>query len=149
MSEEWLTPTQAALRLGVTRTAIRNRAKRGTLESMQDNRGLLKVRLPAPAPGTDAGDERHGSVDTVPQSVPRELYNQLRADLETERQRHTAEIERMISQIHAERTFWIERAEDQAEVRAEAAEQRAAEAQRQARELAERMARPWWRRMFE
>src|SRR5512135_530627 len=44
---DWLTVPEAARRLGVTPTAIRNRIKRGTLASKpQGNRGVL-VRLPS------------------------------------------------------------------------------------------------------
>ena len=60
---------------------------------------------------------------------------QWRTDMMVERGRHDAEIERLIGQVHAERSFWIERA-DAAECRAEAAEQR----------MVEIMKRPWWRR---
>lgn len=94
----------------------------------------------------------------APDAVPMSLYlleieriqaalqaqiDQLRADAIEERQRHVAEIERLVGQVHAERSFWIERA-DQAEVRAEAAEARLHERRLPAPDLA----LPWWRRWF-
>jgi hypothetical protein len=93
----------------------------------------------------------------MPVSLHRETVSTLqaaltavRADLESERHRHTAEIERLVGQIHAERSFWVERA-DRAEVMAEQAMN---ERDAMARTLAE-MARPpagqgepWWQRWF-
>ena len=44
---EWVTVTQAAMRLGVSRAAIYNRVKRGSLISQSDNHGHQLVKIPA------------------------------------------------------------------------------------------------------
>ena len=147
----WVSMSEAARRLGVTRSAIRNRIRRGTIKHQTDNHGRPMVLVAVPVPGTvPVGPYRDGpqgtvtgtvppcgsaeratsEPETVPLSMHREVVASLQAALSEERQRHEAEIERLVGQVHAERTFWIERA-DAAEVRAERAE--------------ERLYRPWWR----
>ncbi len=152
--------SEAARRLGISRAAIRSRIKHGSLVSMTDNHGNPLVRLPLPpssnappetsmvvSPGTlqEARQPRLDAPGLLSLSDVRQLLGEqqtahsaalaaLRADMETERQRHDSEVERLVGQVHAERSFWIERA-DAAEVRAEAAEQRLADSRR-----------PWWSR---
>ena len=89
--DEWLTPTEAARRLGVTRTAIRNRIKRGTLPSMSDNHGHPLVKLPrhraatvprdtVPAPcRPEVPQPRQDGAEMVPASVMRETIAALQA----------------------------------------------------------------------
>ena len=59
LDEEWCTVNAAARRIGVTATAIRNRIKRGTLETRPNgNFGrLVRVPLPVPNPVTPAPEE--------------------------------------------------------------------------------------------
>ncbi len=164
---EWVSVSEAARRLGVSRTAIHNRINRGTLSRMTDNHGrpLIQVPVtvsvakchamspdtvtptPAQAPPPEPRQASASAPDMVPLAVHRETVQavqaaygdqieRLRTDLESERQRHVSEIERLVGLVHAERQFWVERA-DAAEVRAEAAEQRVAEARR-----------PWWTRLL-
>jgi excisionase family DNA binding protein len=47
--QPWLTVSEAARRLGVSRQAVAHRIKRGTLTTRSSNRGIL-VRIPAAAP---------------------------------------------------------------------------------------------------
>ena len=47
--QPWLTVSEAARRLGVSRQAVAHRIKRGTLETKKSNRGVL-VRIPAAPP---------------------------------------------------------------------------------------------------
>ena len=178
VGRDWVTVTEAAKRLRITRTAVYNRIKRGTLQTQTDNHGHQLVNIDdtvtrdtlrhvtddtvTPALNPELRQIAQGAADLVPVSVMQDAVERLsaafqgqidqlrtdmaeqqarqRADQEAERQRHLAEIERLVGQVQAERVFWIERA-DAAEIRAEAAERRAAE-------LAERFSRPWWRRLF-
>jgi len=159
---DWVTVSEAARRLGVSRTAIHNRIKRGTLSRMTDNHGnpLVQVSVTRAVPVTVATC-RNGTPDTVTPPEPpqprqdvsemipasvhlrtveviQEAHSAALAALEQRLSQqdanHLAEVERLVGQVHAERSFWIERA-DAAEVRAEAAEQRLAESRR-----------PWWAR---
>ena len=50
LDDEWLTVNGAARRLGVTATAIRNRIKRGTLETRPNGNFGRLVRVPVPSP---------------------------------------------------------------------------------------------------
>jgi hypothetical protein len=161
-SDEWLPIPEAAAKLGIAENALRSRIKRRTVRARKDNQGRLVVCLPstemrprtivrsksgpgsnhASEPAPEALQSTQGAVEAVPLPCHREIVDglqaamaALRSDLSTERQRHEAEIERLIGQVHAERQFWIERA-DAAECRAEAAEQR----------VVEMVTRPWWRR---
>ena len=157
--DRWLSVSEAARQLAVSRQALHHRIKRGTLDSRKGNRGQTLVRIPstvavlvpdgtiASSPSMVDDAEPRLAAPHAPESVPLSLHREAvealqaalataRADMETERERHTAEIERLVGQVHAERSFWIERA-DAAEVRAEAAEQRLADSRR-----------PWWSRLL-
>jgi hypothetical protein len=77
IDEEWLTIHAAARRLGVTPTAIRNRIKRGTLQTRPNgNFGRLVrvplrlVRVPLTVPGTVPLTPEEPVTETVPPTVP-------------------------------------------------------------------------------
>jgi hypothetical protein len=52
LDDDWCSIDEAARRLGVTATAIRNRIKRGTLEDLPNGNFGRLVRVPLPVPGT-------------------------------------------------------------------------------------------------
>jgi len=157
--DRWLSVSEAARQLSVSRQAVHHRIKRGTVDSRKGNRGQTLVRIPstvavlvpsgtvASSSSTVDADRPPKPVQEAPELMPRSVHKEVvealqaaldaaRSDMETERQRHDAEVERLVGQVHAERSFWIERA-DAAEVRAEAAEQRLADSRR-----------PWWSRLL-
>ena len=72
---------------------------------------------------------------------------QLRADMETVRCRHDAEIERLVAQFHAERSFWTERA-DAAECRAEQATTALNDLVSRVLALVPESQSSWWARWF-
>jgi hypothetical protein len=76
IDEDWLTIHAAARRLGVTPTAIRNRIKRGTLQTRPNgNFGRLVrvplrlVRVPPTVPGTVPLTPEEPVTETVPLTV--------------------------------------------------------------------------------
>jgi len=196
-TDEWLPVPDAALRLGISESAVRSRVGRRTLRARKGNHGSLVVFVgevsvkrrsfvgEASPPTSEPRQTLQDGSEVVPLSLHREivealqaasgeavaaLQNQIdqlrtnvaeqaiqhRTDLATERQRHEAEIERLVGQIHAERSFWIERA-DRAEVVAEQAMARADELVRRMADLVDQVARQpgqkpqrraWWRRWF-
>ena len=146
-----VTLREASELLGVSREALRKRAKRGTLRSDKDPDGTVYVYLPIGGDaGRDAGGENKGSNTTF--TDPRdELIYTLREQLEAERNAH-AETRRIaytlaqrIPQLEAPRdepqstktaSEGAERTEDRTDVgKAQAASERP-----------ER--RSWWRRFF-
>ena len=189
---DWCSVSEAARRLGITRSAIYSRINRKTLDAMDDNHGrpLVRVSVSGGCQLT-GGSLRKLTGVTVTDSAtePRRLIqdgvihdaalaalqqthgaalaalqgqvDQLRTGLDSERRRHDAEIERLIGQVHAERSFWVERA-DRAEMVAEQALAHAADAQRRMADLVELLTQPlhqshppaptrperdpWWRR---
>ena len=88
---------------------------------------------PFVTPGAEARPGAPGASDSIPASAHNQVVatyeaalnrqerqlDQLRADMATQQRRADAEIERLVGQFHAERSFWTERA-DAAECRAEA-----------------------------
>ncbi|MBL0407801.1 hypothetical protein JKG68_28240 [Microvirga aerilata] len=96
-SDEWCSINEAARRLGVTPTAIRNRIKRGTLKTKPNgNHGrLVHVPRPLPAPVTlpvtDTVPET--MMDTIPLTVI-EPYQARIADLEARADELRADVER-------------------------------------------------------
>ncbi len=185
---EWLTVSEAARRLGVSRQALQYKIKKGKVEHRQDNRGNPMVRFAAMTQdlaanfsgangaspcakdfAPDGPRMPQDASESVLLSVHRETIEALqathraaleaihgqikqirddaasqRADMEFERQRHDAEVERLVGQFSAERAFWCERS-DAAEVRAELAEQRVTD---MARQMVEQADRPWWSKWF-
>ena len=73
---EWLTVSEAARRLGISRTSVRGRIKRRTLRTMTDNHGNPLVSLEAPPSGAASGGveasveappgQSHDSADPTP-----------------------------------------------------------------------------------
>ncbi len=106
--DDWCSINEAARRLSVTPTAIRNRIKRGTLQTKPNgNHGRL-VHVPRPVPSTvplTVVDTVTGTVpDTVPLTVAETFQariadlearaDELRADVERERRERFQERER-------------------------------------------------------
>ena len=166
---EWVSVSEGARRLGISRSAIRNRISRKTIPYQTDNHGNPRVLVhhgpvppvahgpvppvtdrPGPSgPGPELGPQppRQDQPDSVPWAVHREAVERLQAASDAERARHDAEVERLVGQIHAERSFWIERA-DRAELVAEHAMSRADDMARRMAEMAEQASRPWFARWF-
>ena len=64
---EWVSVSEAARRLGVSRAAIRGRIERGTIDHQLDNHGHPLVRLALPVTGTvPSGMERNMARSTLP-----------------------------------------------------------------------------------
>jgi hypothetical protein len=95
LDDEWCSINEAARRLGVTPTAIRNRIKRGTLEVRPNGNFGRLVRVPRPVPGTVTLTPDEPVTDTVPgtvmDTVTDTLVDELRDRL-AELQAHMAEI---------------------------------------------------------
>ena len=154
--------------MGTTSEAVRKRAKRNSLQMSRDNQGRLLVWVDS---GVDKGgggvpdggvpvQSGHGVPGVAPR--PDDLVSelrlriedrdrqiaQLRADFDAERRRHDGEVERLVGQFHAERSFWTERAD--------AAECRAEQATAALNDLVNRIltlvpaakSAPWWERWF-
>jgi hypothetical protein len=169
-NDDWCSINEAARRLGVTPTAIRNRIKRGTLQTRPNgNHGRL-VHVPRPVPSPVPLPVTDTVPDTMPDMVPltvAETYQARIADLEARADELRADVERERGERFQER----ERA-DQERVRADrltdeiaalarrlantveeaAARERAvATAKEEAvairTEIEALRARPWWRRL--
>ena len=160
--EDWCSVNEAARRLKVTPTAIRNRIKRRTLETKPNgNHGRL-VRVPLTVTGTGSDTVPPTVTDTVPLTVPPTDYpsvvdvlNRLTERLETE----LGAVRMELASVKVERDAERERAADLATEATTAPVLRGSvEALRQAldserqhkaelrREL-DLARRPWWRRL--
>ena len=147
---EWVTVSEAARRLGVSRQAIRGRITRGTIPSQTDNHGHPLVRpvppLPVRLPVTvcDAREGK-GPPSTIPPPAIAETGGPL--SLNDVRQLLGEQSERMERQ-HAAALAALERSHTQTVQvlveRIDAAELRAEQTQEQLADLADRMSRPWW-----
>ena len=156
----WLTYSEAGRRLGLTADAIRHRVKNGAMIGSRSNSGRPLVYV-GPEKAEIASGNSAPEKTEIPEkaeSVGHDFVSALQAVIEHERAesrrereaneaRHRAEIERLIGQIHAERSFWIERA-DRAELVAEHAAAQAADLAKRLADLSEQIARPWWRRLW-
>ena len=89
----WLTLSEAAVRSGLHRDAIRSRARRGLIPSRHDNRGQWLVQLPAEAMTMDGQANGH--------DVDREVttLNEPVADLQAE----VAELRVALARAEADR----------------------------------------------
>jgi hypothetical protein len=151
--KDWCSINEAARRLKVTPTAIRNRIKRGTLKTKPNGNYGRLVRVPLPVIPTvtlpvslTGSDTVSGTItpsvsDTVPLTIPDPLVPELRAQislLEMRLKTTQDELVAMAQKVGATET-------ELAALRARAMEIRA---DRDAwRQQAERLARPWWRRL--
>jgi hypothetical protein len=145
---DWCSINEAARRLRVTPTAIRNRIKRGTLQTKPNgNHGrLVRVPLPVSLPVTvTVPDTVTGRVmGTVPDTVALtvdllvpELRSQI-GHLESRLKTTQDELVGMAQKAGAAETELVALRSRALELRAE----------RDAwRQQAERLARPWWRRL--
>lgn len=161
---DWCSIAEAARRLGVTPTAIRNPIKRGTLKTrLNGNYGhLVHVPKPEPVSLTVSGTVPEQGVDTVPLTVSE------RSSIEIELRAQVAALYARVDELRedaererAERLTERERANHLADEVADTARQMgqiAQEAMQRERELrdqiaeagrtvAEMRARPWWRRL--
>lgn len=165
--DAWCSINEAARRLGVTPTAIRNRIKRGTLQTKPNgNHGRLvhvPRPVPSPVPLPAVSTVTDTAVNTVPLTVT-ETYRARIADLETRADELRADVERERGERFQER----ERA-DQERARADRLTDEVAslarqltntinQAQQEAATNAARIdamkaeleairSRPWWRRL--
>src|SRR5215218_7020023 len=150
--DDWCSINEAARRLSVTPTAIRNRIKRGTLKTKPNgNHGrLVRVPLPVSLTGSDTvpGTVTRTVSDTVPLTLPDPLVPELRAQislLETRLRATQDELVVMAQRVGATESQVVALQAHAIEIRAD----------RDAwRQQAERLAtptpverRPWWRRL--
>jgi hypothetical protein len=143
--KDWCSINEAARRLKVTPTAIRNRIKRGTLKTKPNgNYGrLVRVPLPVSLTGSDtvSGTITPSVSDTVPLTIPDPLVPELRAQislLEMRLKTTQDELLAMAQKVGATETELVALRARTIEIRAD----------RDAwRQQAERLARPWWRRL--
>ena len=136
-TEEWLPVPEAALRLGISESAVRSRVGRRTLRSRKDNHGSLVVLVgetsakhrafvgePSAEP-TGPRQSRQEAAETVPLSAHREMVEALH-------EAHRAAMAMMLERV------------DAAECRAERVEEHLTRVLDTL--LTER--RPWWSRWF-
>lgn len=139
---EWVTVSEAARRLGVSRQAIRGKIVRGTIPYQMDNHGHPLVKAIPPLPGTPRnGMERKAPPSTLPPTTPepawapslddvRRLLGEQAGRLERQ---HNAAITALQAAHREAMSMLVERV-DTAECRLES--------------LLEHMTRPWWVRWF-
>ncbi len=136
----WMSVSGAAKRLGVSRQAIQNRIKRGTLETRRNNRGEMVVLCPATGDATlqtavaqqtvsamvadplllDAQKSSEAVPDSQSVSAFTQLIEALHAALERQERQHRDQLTDRDRNHHEAVEFWKERC-DSAEVRAEQA----------------------------
>jgi hypothetical protein len=153
--DEWCSINEAARRLSVTPTAIRNRLKRGTLEHRPNgNQGkLVQVPrtvsltvpepIPEPVPST-IPDTYRGEIKVLRELADERLGRLERA--ETQADRLTGELDRLRAELDEERQ------ERERLVRVIEEQASAVRAQGEQIKLLtdprEQARRPWWRRLF-
>ncbi|MGF7213731.1 hypothetical protein GGE65_008381 [Skermanella aerolata] len=159
--EDWCSVSEAARRLGVTPTAIRNRIKRGTLEHRPNGNSGKLVRVPLTVPVTVAPTvtltvpEPLGR--TVPLTVPDTYAGEIAAlrDLAAERlarvERAESRADRLDTEVDRLRLeLDKEREERQRLVRV--IEEQAAAVRSQGEHIKlltdQRERRPWWQRWW-
>ena len=143
---DWVTVSEAATRLGMTKDGVRKRIERGKITATRDNTGQLRVSLSSstlstvvrpvvmsqtplsavPMPQNPGDDKMIPAVvlEVVERERERERADHAR-QLADRDNLHLGHIERLMAQAAAERSLFLERV-DAAELRAEAAEARAA-----------------------
>ncbi|MBQ0819142.1 hypothetical protein KBI52_02640 [Microvirga sp. HBU67558] len=96
LDDDWCSISEAARRLSVTPTAIRNRIKRGTLEVRPNGNFGRLVRVPRTVPDTVP--------DTVPLTVPEPVLDQITDVLVRELRERVADLQARAAAADAERT---------------------------------------------
>jgi hypothetical protein len=140
---------QAADHLGTTVDALRKRVQRGTIPHERDRDGRVWILLDTgrPRQDTDQDTDRPQSEPDALISEMRGRVDDLREQLEAERQAH-AEARRIIAGL-VERIPAIEAPQETSEAAETAEEQQERTDPRSAAGAAqERVRRPWWRRVF-
>lgn len=160
LDDDWCSVSEAARRLSVTPTAIRNRIKRGTLETRPNGNFGRMVRVPRTVSGTGSGTVLEAAVPGTVTAVE-ELVSELRDRVSDLKARlAAADIERMdlrreMAQERAQAAQERDRLQDalvtagkrlDAVLSAQKAEseRHGREADELRREI-ERLRRPWWR----
>src|SRR4051794_31330892 len=123
--DDWCSINEAARRLGVTPTAIRNRIKRHTLETKPHGNFGRLVRVPLMVPGT--------VTETVPETVTLTVPPQDGGEGKALRE-HVQTLRDELVAVRAEYAEALERER----VRADRAEEQAANARQEVREARER-----------
>ena len=101
MNNEWITVSNAARILGVSKQAIRQRIYRNTISHRKDEEGTVFVRITGPNPDTNG--ESYGEHTAYTEDANRELIDELRdrvgfleRQLDTE-QAASAELRRIVA----------------------------------------------------
>jgi hypothetical protein len=139
----WLPIAEAAVRLGITENAVRNRLKRRTLRSRKGNDRRVFVLLDP----TDQPPTNDRPATDQPSDQPPATQSDQSADLRAEVARLTGRLEGATARL-ADRDGQI--AQLRADHRAELDRLAAAHAAELARlqHIIDRLAAPWWRRWF-
>jgi hypothetical protein len=150
--DDWCSVSEAARRLGVTPTAIRNRIKRGTLEHRPNgNQGKLvrvsrtvTLTVPEPLGGTvtpTVSDPYAGEIKALRELADERLARIERADMRADRLDN--EVERLRGELDRER--------QERERLVRVIEEQAAAVRQQGEQIKlltdQRERRPWWRRL--
>ena len=140
--DRWLSVSEAARQLGVSRQALHHRIKRGTLQVQVNNHGQRLVKVLTQVPRAVTGSNPSVTIDEAepshpaphaPESVPLSVHQGTIAALQAA---HAGELARLLDQTSAERQMLVERI-DAAELRLE-----------QVLEVILEDRRPWWSRWF-
>jgi polyhydroxyalkanoate synthesis regulator phasin len=170
-ADDWCSINEAARRLGITATAIRQRIKRGTLDTRPRGNYGREVRVPRPSPGTVSLTAPLTVTDTVPPTS--DAVDRIMDTLVAELRGRLAELQSRVTAAEAERIMAHQEA---AQERSQAAQERerlqavladtghrlarlteAREADLRQhhrtvdelqRELSDLRRRPWWRRVW-
>ena len=167
LDDDWCSVEEAARRLGVTPTAIRNRIKRGTLDTRPNGNVGHLVHVPKPPPLTGSDTVVLTVPGTVPGTVPETdaLVQELRgwltelqsrmAAADTERGTILREAAQERAQAAQERDRLQTALVESGQSLARLTEAREADQSRHREEMAELQRQlldlrrqPWWRRMW-
>lgn len=68
--DAWVSPAEAAERLGISRDAIKKRIRRGTIDAKKDEQGRWRVRIPADGPIAAGEGDPSPATAGPPQGAP-------------------------------------------------------------------------------
>ena len=141
---QWLSVSAAARRLGMSRQALQQRIRRGTIDCRRNNRGDPQVFVSNASTlacvATIAADLQQAAPEPVGQLSLNDVRQLLGEQSERMERQHAAALA-TLERAHRESTQLLVERVDAAEVRAEAVSE-------QLGDLLDRLSRPWWSRWF-